>query len=211
MHDKSSLGFGRRDFFGHAYARISSVVILAQASRSGRHQCAKSSSMSSSASASSGGSGADASNDKLIEWLDMLAWTGARFTKIWTYKTSLELCSIAQHQGTIIEISLPDQSQRPRFIKLDYGQDGLHYQTSEDFPQIPNQLPWDSENMFQTAHISEENADPNVLVHLIRSVRGIRYHLLEWNCIQFAQLVWRSFVYRRQSVRTFQNVPFAAY
>ena len=88
-------------------------------------------------------------------------------------------------------------SARSRFLRLDFGQDGLEIVASGHLPIIEDQINWSEDLFLEFLHadIAPGYGNPMALANLLEQLHGVvQYHLVFWNCHHFSTLVWRHFI-----------------
>lgn len=126
---------------------------------------------------------------------------GRLFTQINLYKSRLNgccgapstpnVCGIAHHQGVVMAHA--GKGSQPRYLKLDFGKDGLDIEMKDCFPDIQGLVNW-SDQMYRFSEIAPQHGRPKRLLDLLEKLQGIGYHILKWNCKSFAAVMWQYFV-----------------
>ena len=133
-----------------------------------------------------------------LEW-DLQLWQqeGRTIEKIFRYKTSFtksengipDTGNIVHHEGVVLQLS------GSLFLRMDFQSTGLVTEKGDVFPKIENQIPWDDDcPKCLEAKILPTAGDPRDLLDLYPEFQNRTYDLLNWNCQDFAALVWENFV-----------------
>lgn len=136
--------------------------------------------------------------------LEIWSDDGRLFTAVYLYKSRLsrlrlvpDFGGLLSHSGVVMEHALPLPGARSRFLRLDFGQDGLEIVASGHLPIIEDQINWSEDPFLEFLHadIAPGHGDPMALANLLEQLHGVvQYHLVFWNCHHFSTLVWRHFI-----------------
>ena len=83
---------------------------------------------------------------------------------------------------------------QPRYLKLDFGKDGLDIEMKDCFPDIQGLVNWSDQMKYRCSEIAPQHGRPKRLLDLLEKLHGIRYHMVKWNCKSFAEVMWQNFV-----------------
>ena len=141
---------------------------------------------------------ANPENDSLNQVLSLFVEAGRTFTRIFLYKSELQsgpcLGELFHHQGVILQVTVPGRERK--FLRLDFGSDGLHYRVTDAFPEIEGHMDWDVGHSFREAVITQERSEPSILQDALAEIRGWRYAAMSTNCQSFATYIWGAFTDR---------------
>ena len=129
--------------------------------------------------------------------LNLKIWckAGLNFTRIFLFKTELTASGkglpmgMAHHQGVVLE------NAGGFFLQMDFCNEGLHWKISEHFPDICNRKDWKKNQAFKNGTIAPDKGDPQRLLDLLNTTKGMRYHLMKFNCQNFAKETWAKFMH----------------
>ncbi|CAL1138445.1 unnamed protein product [Cladocopium goreaui] len=159
-----------------------------------------SSSMSASSAESSRGRGLRLS----ATWREMLEiWSddGRLFTAVYLYKSRLsrlrlvpDFGGLLSHSGVVMEHALPLPGARSRFLRLDFGQDGLEIVASGHLPIIEDQINWSEDPFLEFLHadIAPGHGDPMALANLLEQLHGDYLRLRDLQSLKMQRAVARA-------------------
>lgn len=156
----------------------------------------------------------------VLETVDGLAARQAEMVYIRKFKSSLEretampqvlADSVAFHEGIIIEYqvmcydwrsarfqsaassagSLKPNQLQTRFLKIDWGDDGLALDTFQTLPPIERQLTYFDGSRFKESSLQNISPTPILVLLNLLSSFGYAYHPISRNCQQFSEGIWR--------------------
>lgn len=153
-----------------------------------------------------------AENEELIQVLKAFSMGGLWFNHIRIYKQylndrsgflateqqedgSLRLPNIAglvHHEGILLQL-VDAQNVVSRFVKIEFGQNGLNFAICDQFPHLTDLIP---DGDLKSSTIPRADGNPASLAKFLKSFTGIRYHCFKFNCLTFVNAVWDHYTSR---------------
>ena len=102
------------------------------------------------------------------------------------------VCGIAHHHGVVMAHGTGSQ---PRYLKLDFGKDGLDIEMKDCFPDIQGLVNWSDQMEYRCSEIAPQHGRPKRFLDLLENLQGYRLSHGEMELQKLCSAVmWQYFV-----------------